>query len=332
MIIALLTSIPWAVLLIFFIKNPEKVEKWASIFARFFSFISLKAEKFGIAGEIQADIGNFSKIVRSTTDEEILPYGDVKIKWVDSTTRESFVKDGKIIIRMNQHQNQAKNFLYATLEWVNRGLIPQSRNFIDKTVLRAVDLFFISNFLTTIGKHDVKQLFLDEIYEEEVKQGSLLEKYCIAFNNLERAGSFSGIILPEFSLFGKKIPNALPSKDTKIDSIGFIKMLLSLSKRRRGEDVSPTYIGKYIKCSIVLVAREETYLNRGLDPYLGYINRCIGKGVCSIYVCAIGNPNVQIVQRIRDAYASSKKIKILSENVFPVNRTNGIVIRMVSTQ
>ena len=43
-------SIPWATLaglLIYFIKNPEKVEKWGSVLAKTFSFASAKWERAG---------------------------------------------------------------------------------------------------------------------------------------------------------------------------------------------------------------------------------------------------------------------------------------------
>jgi hypothetical protein len=147
----ILTSISWVALfislLVYFIKNPEKVEKWYSIFARSLSFISLKLEKSAVAKDIEADINGFLRDFTPQTREHILPYG-VKIKWVKSTTREAFIKEGKVIIKMRYHKNQAKNFLYTMLEWVNKGLIPEARDLLDKIVLRAADLVFINSILT----------------------------------------------------------------------------------------------------------------------------------------------------------------------------------------
>ena len=327
------TSILWAPivgLLVYFIRNPEKAEKWYSIIARSLSFLSLKLEKSGVAKDIQADINSFAKEVNSQTEEPILPYG-VKIDWVSSTTPESFVKKGNVIVRMRHHENQAKNFLYATLEWTSKGLIPEARNLLDKTVLRAVDLFFISNFLTKKKRFDVKQVFFDVIYEPEVKKGSLLERYCNVFNNLEKTGCFAGIVLPEFSSLGRRMRSVLPDQKVKLETIGFINMLEKLSRKPPGEDVSPTYKGENIKCSIVLIARQDTYLMRGLAPYLNWINKCCNRGICSFYVCAIGDPNIKIVKKIRDAYGESKKISSVAESIFPLDGNRAVVLRMKST-
>jgi hypothetical protein len=325
------TSIGWAILLIglliYFIRNPEKAEKWASIIARLFSFISLKLEKSGVAKDIQSDINSFAKEVKSQTKEPILPY-KVKVKWVNGITRESFVKNGNVVVRMHHHKNQAKNFLYATLEWVDKGLIPEARHLLDKTVLRAVDFVFINEFLTKKKRYDVKQLFLDEIYEPEVTKGSSLERYCDTFNKLNNTGLFTGVALQEFSCISKKIGSAIPDEKIRFETIGFMNMLEKLARRSHGEDVSPTYIGEKIKCSIVLIARYEKYLTHGLSPYLGWINKCCKEGICSFYVCAVGDPNIMIVRKIRDAYEESKKISVVSENTFPLNGSKAIVLCM----
>ena len=289
--------------------------------------MSLKLEKSGVAKDIQSDINSYAKEVSSQTKEPVLPY-NVKINWVSSTTRESFVKKGDVIVRMRHHKNQAKNFLYATLEWVGKGLIPESRHLLDKTVLRAADLVFISNFLTKKKRYDVKQLFFDEIYEPEAKKGSILERYCITFSELNKRGLFMGITLQEFSSLGKKIGPEIPAKKIRLETIGFMNMLQKLARKSRGEDVNPEYVGENIKCSIVLIAKHETYFVHGLSPYLGWINKCCTKGVRSFYVCAIGDTNIMIVRKIHDAYEKSKKISVVSENTFPLNGNKAIVLYM----
>jgi hypothetical protein len=325
----IVTSIPWAILLIYFVKHPEKAEKWYSIIARSLSFLSLKLEKSGVARDIQSDINSFIKHISPQVRESILPYG-VKIKWIKSITREAFVKEGKVIIKMRYHKNQAKNFLYAILEWVTKGLIPDARHLLDKTVLRAAELVFINHVLTRKKRHDVKQLFLDEIYEPEVTKGSLLERYCHTFNNLNSRGLFIGVALQEFSSLGRRMGSILPDKKITLETIGFMNMLEKLSKKPPGEDVSPDFNGEIIKCSIVLIAKQETYLLHGLLPYLSWINGCIEKGIRSFYVCAIGDANIAIVRKIRDAYEESKKISIISENIYPLNGNRTIVLHMES--
>lgn len=328
---AILTSIPWMILLVYLIKNPEKVEKWGSIIAKSLSFISLKLEKIAVAKDIQADINGFLRSVNPQKRENILPY-KVRVEWVESTTREAFIKKGEVIVKMQYHENQAKNFLYATLEWVNKGLIPEARHVLDKTVLRATDLVFISIVLTKTKRHDAKQLFLDEIYEPEVTKGSLLERYCDTFNKLNNKGLFIGVALQEFSALGKRIGSVIPDEKIRSETIAIMRVFEKLATKPRGKDINPTYNGENIKCSIVLIARQETFLMHGLSPYLNWINKCLKEGIRSFYVCAMGDANIMIVRKIRDAYGGSKKISIISENIYPLDGNRAIVLYMEAAQ
>jgi hypothetical protein len=326
----LITSIPWAIfvgLLIYFVKNPEKAEKWYSIIARGLSFISLNWEKSGVARDIQSDINSFMKNINSKTKHPVLRY-EVKVKWISGTTREAFVKKGKVIVKMEHHKNQAKNFLYITMDWVGKSLIPEGRHLIDKTILRALDFACINKVLVEKKRYDVRQLFLDEFYELEAPKGSLLEKYCSAFDKLDERGLLIGVVLPEFSSLGRRIGSIIPSEKIKLETIGFMSMLEKLSKRMPGEDVNPDYNGENIKCSIVLVARQETYLTHGLSPYLSHINRCCQDGIRSFYVCAIGDANISLVKKIKDSYAESKKISVVSAETQALDRKKSIALHL----
>lgn len=326
------TSLPWATLvglLFYFIKNPEKAEKWGSIIARSFSFLSLRLEKISVARDIQSDINNFAKKLRSGTKSDIIPYG-VKVNWVKNTTREAFVKDGRVVIKMEHHENQARNFLYATMDWVNRGLIPESRHLLDKGILQAADLTFINKVLTESKRHDSRQIFLDEIYEPRVVKGSLVDRYCSVFGDLDKIGLFVGVALPEYASLGRRLGPVIPDEKIRLETVYFFGMLEKLARKKHGKDVNPSYVGEYINCYVVLIARTETYAMYGLEPYLGFINKCCREGARSFYVCAIGDSNVSVVKRIRDSYEKSTKLSYVWEKVQTVGSTRSIVLHLES--
>lgn len=318
----LLTSIPWLVLVLLIYKTPEKVEKWVSLFSRAFSWANLRFEKKAVAGDIQSELKSFKKEIDSVASANILPYS-IKINWEPpNTTREAFVRNNEIIVKMSHHRNQAKNFLYATLSYVEKGLIPKSRYLLEKKVLRAVDLIFIKKILSEKKRHDVKQLFYDQIFEPEVTKGSLLERYCSIFDDIDETGGFTGIVLEEFAMLGENAGSNIPTDETSRDTVRFMQMLERFVRRNKGEDVNPTYSGAHIKCSIVLVARSDVYLMYGLSPYIGWINKCISEGIRTFYICAIGGANISIVRRIRDAYQSSKKVFVSSEKIHELPHGN----------
>jgi len=312
---------------LYFIKNPEKAEKWSSIIARFFSFLSSRIEKISVARDIQSDINSFAKKLRFGMDGSMVPYG-VKVNWVKSTTRDAFVRDGKVVIKMEHHENQARNFLYALIEWVNKGLIPQSRHLLDKSILQALDFTFINKALSESKRHDSRQIFLDEIFEPRVAEGSLVHRYCSILGRLDQIGLFVGIVLPEYASLGKKLGPVMPDEKIRLETVYFFNMLEKLARKKAGQDVSPSYVGEYINCYIVLIAKTEKYALFGLDPYLNFINKCCQEGARSFYVCAIGDPNISIVRKIRDSYEKSRKLSLTWEKVQSLGSTRSIVLHL----
>src|SRR5437879_5298158 len=102
--------IPYVVLvgiIIYMLKNPEKVERWSSIFARLFSKISKKAERHSVSADIQSRLSSY---IRNYAVEGVLPYG-LRFKWIDGANFDSYVKDGDVIVIMDVHQNNARNFV-----------------------------------------------------------------------------------------------------------------------------------------------------------------------------------------------------------------------------
>lgn len=65
-------------LLIHFVANPDKAEKWSALIANLLEKASAGAARRAAASEVQSDV---SAYVRETDSARILPYG-LKIEWV----------------------------------------------------------------------------------------------------------------------------------------------------------------------------------------------------------------------------------------------------------
>lgn len=326
-ILAIVGIVPWAVvvILVYFLKNPEKAEKWASMFARVFASVSTRAERSLVARDIQSNINSYAQEANGKEKTSIFPY-EAKIKWVISTSREIFIKNNKMVIRMQHHDNQARNFLYATMDWVCNGTVPQCRHFLHPTVQKALEFALINSILSEKRRHDSRQLFIDEVYDKEAPVGSLVRTYASAFTTLDSKGLLLGVILPEYASFANGLEGQLSNDKLTAESIGFATMLERLSRKKQGVDVSLDYKGEHINCSIVLVARSETYSTRGLEPYLNYINKCPSEGYKNIYVCASGEENFYIAKRIKNAYEKSTTFYLFSETIRDMTHSKLIVL------
>ena len=135
------TATPLTILIIYFIKNPEKAEKWGSIIARVFSRASSAAEKRSVSGDIQSEINSFAKSIDGRIDSSIFPYG-IKIKWEEPTDAQydSFVNGENVVVRLKHHSNQAWNFALTTMAYVESGFLPNLRPHFDGTVSEALNL------------------------------------------------------------------------------------------------------------------------------------------------------------------------------------------------
>lgn len=259
-LVGALTLTPVIAVAIYLIKNPEKVEKWSFLISKGLSSLSIRWEKSALAKDIQSDINSFIQGINSENDG-FLPY-KLKIDWVSRKSREAFIREGKVVVKMNRYENQARNFLIATVELTDKGLLPESKHLIDKRVLSALELAFINKLLTEKSRFDSKQLFIDEIYDSQAKEGSLVEKYSKAFINLDSKGMFESIVLPEYFTLGKGFQKEIQNEKVMADTIGFAEMLSRLANKRQGQKVDPNYNGSVLSCAIVLIARSETYDER----------------------------------------------------------------------
>lgn len=327
------TSIPWASLvglLIYIFKNPEKAEKWYSIIMKVYSHFSERGELAHVASDIQSDINLFSKTISSEIDENILPYG-IKIDWMKQTTRESFIEGDEVVVRMKHHNNQARNFLNASIAYVHSGLIPHARPHIDEKVLMSADFTVVKKILTEKKRHSALQIFYNEVLEPEIEKETNIDKYCKIMDGLDEEGLFDILLLRELSNLGIDVYSKTPSKEVKEETRRFVEFLEKIVTKKPGVDINPTFEGDRIRTSIVLIARPEVYWSKGIVPYLKWIRKCINKDIKSVYVCARGPLNTSIAKRVPIPLEESSEVRKISEKetklpFYKGKRTNVICI------
>lgn len=287
---ALITSIPWAVILvviIYILKNPEKAEKWYSILARIFSFVCKRAELRHVASDIQADLNRSKKEVNDKASEVVVPYG-IKIEWATDVDREAFVASDELVVRMRYHKNQARNFLYATLSYIEEGLFPSARPYVDKVVLKATHYHLIRKIMTQRNRQSSLQIFYDEVYEPEKARQPTLETYFKAMDSIDENGLFEPILLREFQGLGLEMLNRNPSTAIMNETKDFVDFMHTISTKEPEIDVPVVFSGERMRVYVPLVDA-KAYLQKGIKLYIDEIlkQRTEAK-VKSVYVCGIG--------------------------------------------
>jgi len=88
------TNVSWFIvillifLVLYFLLNPEKAEKWGSILLRVFSFVGKKVEQQYISKDIQFKLNSFGKEINNEC-KDLIPY-KIEIKFINPA---SFRKD-----------------------------------------------------------------------------------------------------------------------------------------------------------------------------------------------------------------------------------------------
>jgi len=286
-ITVLFTSIPWAIIIIYVLKNPEKAEKWYSILARIFSFFGKRAELAHVASDIQADINLSAKEINTKAMEPVMPYG-VKIEWANDITREAFIASNEVVVRMRYHKNQARNFLYATLSYVEEGLIPFARPHVDKVVLKATQYHAARKMMTRRNRHSSLKIFYDEFFEPEKAKEPALENYFKTMDSIDENGLFETILLHEFLDLGLEMFNRSPRADVMNETRDFVHFMNAIVTKEPDEDVPIVFNGAKIYVHISLIDR-AIYLQQGIKPYVDDIMNLREEKVKSVYLCAMSH-------------------------------------------
>lgn len=292
----------WIGFVAYLITHPEVAEKWGAIFYSIFSNISKGAEKRTVALDIQGRLDSFSKSLNSEVPGA-MPNG-VKVEWVTGkTTRESFFRDNQVIIRMDYHANQDDNIVRAALEYIAKGLLPDSRPYVDEDVMTSVDLISTKKLIEKERKSAL-QYYYAEVLGPARRSNAELDRFVVVVNRLDELGYFSRLLLRELQGIGLKKQFSIPKQGTKDETKRFLDFLdQKLVKKEPGVDVDPTFVSESVSVSIVYVAKGEI-----IGPHLAWINRCVKRRIASIYICARGAYNIALVRRLQNRLKSSNKV------------------------
>ncbi len=301
-------NFPWAivivliVILIYFIINPEKIEKWSSIFARIFSFMSNKIEKHYISRDIQYKINSFGKEINKEC-QDLIPY-KTEIRFINPTgfTKESCQHcEDKVIILMKDKHNQDENFVKAALISTENTLIPNSRNYVEPTLMKSIDLQFVKNLIFSENKNKLS-FYIDNYFAPEIQENNILEGNIKVLEKLTEQGIFAKILLQELKDYGMvfypNTPNNKIIKETK----DFFENLRELAFKKHHEDVKLIFEGINIKVSFLLIGKTtKIFKPRGINisPYKQRIFTCEEIGINIVYILAWGI-NIVAARKLSD--------------------------------
>ncbi len=283
----IIATLPGALLIVFLI-HPEKVEKWSVILWKVIYFVFQKGEKKIITHDIQGRINEF---MYSVMDK--IPNFDstgIKIQWVTGKEKPSnFMKDNILIIRMKQHQDQNRNFVYASMVFISKVILSKTKAYISPSQSQSIDLF-IGKKLFEKEKPEIVNRFFDDYFATKAlsneKVAELLDKYEI----IDKTGLFFSVLIQELTFLGEKVFLKPRTDKIIVEVSSFIEFLHKYSEREIGKIGVPTnFEGAFCKCGIAIIAKSARREASDTETYLKYIHVLISiKKLDSIYLIGSG--------------------------------------------
>lgn len=280
-------GVPWILLILFAYMvfcHPEKVQKWSVLFWKIVRYFWREAEKYIIANDIEGRVNDFSK----NMSKELVnfePIG-VQIQWVkDGEDRDHFFRDNKLIIRMREHKNQDKNFVYASMVFISKYVLRKVKKYISKSQKESIDLY-IAKRLYNREKARVLDEFFEDFFALKIdankKIATLIEQYHV----IDKVGLFFPALITELTFLGEKVYFKLKRDPIIKEVTQLIKYLENYANRELGDEKTPlVFEGIYCRCGIMIIAKRFKVIQIGdIEPYVKYIKKLLERKIEDIYL------------------------------------------------
>lgn len=277
------------ILLILFL-NPEKVEKWSVMLWKVVYFFFKRGEKKIIAHDIQGRVNEFAKsLKKEITNCE--PVG-ISIQWVtEKETPSEFFKENRLVIRMRQHADQNKNFVYASMIFISKALLTKTKKYLSPSQRESIDLF-VGRKLLEKEKPQIVDSFFEDYYSLKAlsndKIMELLEKYEI----VNKVGLFFPVLVQELLFLGEKVFYKPKNEKIIVEVAEFINFLKQYAEREIGEEKIPkNFEGNYCRCGIVIIAKSFKMEVGDTKPFISYIQKLFENKLENIYLIGSATRN-----------------------------------------
>ena len=275
------------------IKNYDNVKKIVadllSFFAATFGWFKSKSTQTSVESICQLSINGINTIV----PELDLP--KLSLKWAKKDKDGNVeLKPGEAIVLLKYNKDNCQNIINTTSLYIKKTLLPLSKPFMDEGVKKAVDFSVIRKFLTNF---DLKNYMIPQFIEENKQD---INQYNDTFDKvsiIEKEGLFSRILLREFAIWGNKIATEIPNEDHKKESVVLMDFIYNIASREYDELTPLSCVSNNVKVAVLLVAKYDTYYEKGIAPYVRRIKEGFSRGITTFYLLA-RNEKIEILEQV----------------------------------
>ena len=264
-------------------------------------------QKASMKSDIEFIANNSISNINAITPELQLP--DLKIEWVKNDNGNIVYDTSKVIVMMKFDRDPTRNIINATSAYIKNSVLPNSRIYMDPSIVKAIDFTLIRKFLQNSShSHYSVPIFVKEHLEDFSLHQEVFDK----INTTDKDGLFTRILLREYSIWGSNLIGEIPSPNHCSESVGILDFVHSIAIREHEELTPLQFVSDNIKIGILLVAKSETFYNAGIKPYVRRIQEGFAKGIETFYLLA-RNDKILILEAVFNELMQSHDYILLNQ-------------------
>jgi hypothetical protein len=298
-----------------------------------FEFMSTIA-RVEVRWKVEGAVNNY----REKLDKEVeglLPY-PMELRWVMSEEdMEPYLDQEKlvVVVRMKPRPKEYWNIASATLAYVSIGLVHEAKRYMDPALGRSIDFAFTQKLLEDEGETAAENYLIDQEIAPSMRENGMIQSY---YSKLMQIADelLTRVFLREVGRIGKKLAAQKkgygPDDRFSDDITAFLDWAVALAEREKGEEIPPLwFVSRNLKVGCILVSGEDTFLDRGPDPYVIRAQGYATKGTDAVYVLARGADIVYAKIVAKEIVRLTTGVGLVlvegSEKTFKVKVSEGVV-------
>ena len=282
------------VLLLLFL-NPEKIEKWSVMLWKVVYFLFKTGGKQIITHDIQGHVNDFVKSLVSKVSN--IELKRIHIQWVSADEKlTEFISGKTLIVRMKHHEDQNRNFVYASMIFVSKVLLSKAKKYISSPQRESLDMF-VGRKLFEREKPRIADCFFEEFYSKAISNEKIMD-LCSKYELIEKVGLFFPALVQELAFFGEKVFYRAKSSEMIVEVRNLIDFLSKYADRKVGDTgTATTFEGSYCRCGIAIIARSVMRETGEISPYVNYIGKLLKRKLENIYLIGAAQKENKLFMR-----------------------------------
>lgn len=292
--------------LFFFPDNAKKWAGWIYYFLGYcFQIFRKRAIRFRLESSCSKSLKSFSKELPD------LDIPDLSIEWIKTDDNlDTIFKEGKAIVKLKFEKDQTKNILKATTVYVKDAFLKHSKPYMSDNLKKAIDFSIIRKILLNINKN--KKNIISQFIEDNISETEQLTEQISYIEEIDENGLLTRIFIREIDYWGTKLAGRLPKNEHKEEADNFLNFIYDIAIREHDDYTELQFIKNNLKIGVLLVAKKDTYLSYGLEPYLRRIKLGLAQGIETNYLLA-RDDKVSILKKVASELIETDNFILINE-------------------